>query len=67
MKVVKFLVGKGADIHTKNEVAFRKALRNGHHLEFLEYLVENDANIHAGDDYLLRYAAGCGHLEVAKF
>ena len=36
-------------------------------LDVIKYLIENGADIHAGDDYILRYSAYIGHFEVVKF
>ena len=33
----------------------------------MQYLIENGANIHANDDFALRYAAKNGHLEVVRY
>ena len=36
-------------------------------VDTFEYLIEKDANIHADNDYALRYSAKNGHLDVVKF
>ena len=37
------------------------------HLEVVEYLVEQGADIHAQADYALSWAAREGHLEVSEY
>ena len=40
--------------------------KNGY-LQVIKYLIEKGANIHAGDDYALKWACENGHMNVAKF
>ena len=42
-----------------------KASENGD-LDNIKYLVENGANIHAQDDYVLRYSSRYGYLDIVK-
>jgi len=37
------------------------------HLDVVKHLVELGANVHASDDYALRYACECGYLEIVKY
>ena len=37
------------------------------HLDVVKYLVEKGADIHAANDYALRYASFNGHLDVVKY
>jgi len=66
LEVVKFLVEKGANVHTNIDYPHCLASENGH-LEVVKFLVEKGADIHANDDYALQLASGNGHLEVVKF
>ena len=66
LDVVKYLVGKGANIRIRNESALQLATRYGH-LNVVKYLIDQGANIHSGDDYALRDAAYYGHLDVVKY
>jgi ankyrin repeat protein len=43
-----------------------EAAINGH-LDVVRFLIENGADIHANDDYALRYAAGNRHLGDIRF
>ena len=62
----KYLVEHGANIHADEDLALRRASKNGH-LEVVKYLVEQGADIHAFNDYALRDASLNGHLEVVKY
>jgi ankyrin repeat protein len=43
-----------------------EAAKDGH-LETVQYLIENGADIHADNDYALQWAAGNGHLDVVRY
>jgi len=66
MKVVKYLVENGADIHADEDYALRWSALNGH-LEVVKYLVEIGADIYARDNYALKYSAINGHLDIVKY
>ncbi len=66
LAVVKYLVERGADIHTDNNIALSFASENGH-LPVVKYLVKNKADIRADNDYALRHASEYGHLPVVKY
>ena len=66
LEAVKFLISKGADIHTDNDYPLRWSSRSGH-LEVVRYLVNLGADIHADDDYVLRWSSQSGQLEVVKY
>ena len=53
LKVVKYLVSMGADIHSDNEYAIRYASRDGH-LAVVKYLVSVGADINASHGYAIR-------------
>ena len=36
-------------------------------VEIMKYLIENGADVHARDDYAIRYSAKNGHIEVVKY
>jgi len=60
-----------SDIETHKKFNFNinaslcRASENGH-LEVVKLLVEKGADIHADNDYSLKWASGNGHLEVVK-
>jgi len=53
------------ELKDKNKALFWFSRRGN--LEIVKCLVENGANVNAGDDYALYEAASCGHLEVVKY
>ena len=59
------LIRKGADIHTRDDLALRWAALFGRR-DVVKFLVENDANIHAENDRALRWAARNNHFEIMK-
>ena len=63
---IKFFEKMGADIHDKNDYAFRLASKYGH-LDLVKYLRQNGANIHASTDFALIEASSNGHLDVVKY
>ncbi len=65
LRVVKYLVGHGANIHTNTDEPMRWASRNGH-IEVVRYLVGLGANIHTNTDEL-RWASRNGHIEVVRY
>src|SRR5690606_31898828 len=56
LDVVKYLLAHGADIHARNDDAFRWAARKGH-LATMEYLLAHGADIHAKNNYALYWAS----------
>lgn len=66
LNTVKYLVGKGADIHEEDDKALRFAATHGH-LDMVKCLVEQKANIHATDDIALRSATHKGQVDVIAF
>ncbi len=66
LRIVKYFVESGADIHADNDDVLSVAAWGGH-LKVVKYLVENGADIHAEYDAALGIAAGNGHLEVVKY
>ena len=66
LDVVKYLVDRGADIHTGNECAVRWASWRGH-LDIVKYLVEKGADIHAWHEGALREASRSGMADVVAF
>jgi len=65
-KGIKYLVERGADIHTLNDKALRIASGKGH-LDVVKYLVEQGANVHANHEDALKKASKRGHLDVVKY
>jgi len=53
------------DLNTKNE-ALLKASENGN-LEVVKFLVENETNIRAYNDFSIKLASTNGHTEIVKF
>ncbi len=53
LKIVKYLVSMGTNIHWRQEKYFRSACSNGH-LELVKYLVESGVDIYAKNDYALK-------------
>jgi ankyrin repeat protein len=45
---------------------FKEAAENGR-LDTVKYLISMGANVHANDDYALRWAVGNGHLDTVKY
>ena len=66
MKVVKYLIESGADLHDDNDAPLRWAATRGY-LEIVKYLVEKGADIHANKDEPLRDSAQNRHIEVVKY
>ena len=66
IKVVKYLVSQGADIHAWNDYALRWSAEYGH-LKMVKYLISQGADIHAEDNQALRRSAYNGHTEVTKY
>lgn len=66
LRMAKYLVSIGADIHTAHDGPIRGASANGH-LGVIEYLISVGANIHADNDKSLINASAGGHLEVVQY
>jgi hypothetical protein len=66
LELVKYALGKGANIHASNDLALRWASQSGH-LEVVKYLVERGADIHLFNDEALTWASSNGQLEVVKY
>jgi len=66
LKVAKFLVDKGANIHAGNDWALQGACSNGH-LKVAKFLMEKGADIHAENDLAFQNTCEHGHFQVAKF
>ena len=66
LKIVKYLVDNGADIHAKDDLVLQVAIENGH-LEIVQYLVSKGVNIHVYYDLALQWAARNGHLDIVKY
>ena len=62
---VKYLIGKGYDVHADYDVALRWASEN-RHTETVKVLLDAGADVHADDNYALRYASLHGYTEVVK-
>jgi ankyrin repeat protein len=58
-----FLIKHEADIHERDDAAFRWASLNGHK-DTVALLLEHKADIHAQDDYALRWASHKGHKDT---
>lgn len=65
LSIVKYLVAKGANVHSDDDHALRWAASYGHEA-VVRYLVENGANVHAKDDDAVCTAAYFGHDSVVK-
>jgi ankyrin repeat protein len=66
LKVVKFLVKKGADVNAFDGAPLFKACLYGN-FEVVKFLVENGANIHLDDDIALRHACVQNRLDIVKY
>jgi len=66
IKIVKYLVENGANIHKCDNEALRWACKSSH-LEIVRYLVENGADIHANHDQALKIAIENDHLKLVKY
>ena len=66
IKIVKYLIENGADIHSSGEGALLLATEKGY-LEVVKYLIEHGSDIHANDNEALRLAAESGHLDIVKY
>ena len=66
LNVVKYLVGKGANVRAEDDVAVRYAAENGH-LDVVKYLVSQGANMRAQNDYAVCGAALNGHLAIVMY
>lgn len=65
-ETVKYIIEKGADIHTGSDIALRMAVVWGN-LEMVKYLVTKGADIHACGDESFRTAVEMEHFEVVNF
>ena len=66
IKLVKYLVEKGADFRYDNNYAIRWASENGH-LEVVKYLVEKGADFKTDDNYSVRAAFQNGYDEIVTY
>ena len=66
LKIIQFLVEKGADIHICSEDPLHLAADEGY-LEIVKFLLEQGADIHASNEFALRCAAEHDHLEIIKY
>jgi ankyrin repeat protein len=66
LEILKYLVDKGADIHTNYDAALRFASSKGH-LEIVKYLIEKGLDPHVGDDAALEEAMEGKHWDVVKY
>src|SRR5271169_2986019 len=62
----KRLYSLGADIHARDDYAFRFSCFYGH-IELAKWLHSLGANIHAGNDSAFRFSCYNGHIELAKW
>jgi len=66
LKVAKFLVEKGADIHIHDNCVLVTACENGH-LGVAKFLMDKGVSIRAFNDCALWRTCSNGHLEMVKF
>jgi ankyrin repeat protein len=66
LKIVKYLVEKGANVHYHYEYPLRCAAFNGH-LEVVKYLVEKGADISVYDHSALKLALAYGWFNIALY
>ena len=66
IKIVKYFVSLGADIHNYYNRAIKLACQYGH-LEVVKYLYESGANFRAGNNYAIVMASKNDHYEVVKY
>ena len=64
--IVKYLIGKGHDIHAFQDYAIRTAAEKGD-LEMTKWLVEHGADINAWKGFVLINPVRNGHFEVVKY
>jgi len=65
VKVIKSLIGEGADIHIDDELTLKWASENGH-FETAKLLLKHGANVNANNEWALRCASINGHLKIVK-
>jgi hypothetical protein len=63
---VDYLLKKGADIHTSNDIALSEACA-GEHLELVKFLVQNGADVCADESIALCNTCRRGYLDIVKF
>ena len=66
LKIIKYLVEQGADIHADNDYALRLASSYGK-LEIIKYLVEKGSNIYMNNNSALRRASQSNQLEIIQY
>ena len=65
LDIVKYLIEHGITTCSKND-ALQDSSANGH-LDIVKYLVEQGSDIHALDDYPLRWASHNGHFDIVLY
>ena len=66
IEVVRVLIDyQGADVHTRHELALRRAAQNGH-TETVQLLLDRGADVHAWNDGALRLATQNGYPETVR-
>ena len=68
MKIVKFLISYGANIHIHiyNEQLLKWSCSGGR-LDMIKFLISYGANIHIDNDIILKIARERGHQDIIEF
>jgi ankyrin repeat protein len=61
IKLAKWLVSLGVDIHAKNEQAFQLSCAKGH-IEIAKWLVSLGVDVHAEHEYAFHWSCENGHI-----
>jgi ankyrin repeat protein len=64
-EIVALLLDRGANIHARDDVALREAVKFGRK-EMVALLLDRGADIHARNDEALRLAKEKGHTEIME-